>query len=323
MTTDDYAALREGAGLFPLEGWSVHRATGGDRLDFLQKYCTQDVAGLEPGAGAYACCLTVKGAMVGDFWLLVRADDALLLVSPGARERLFAHLGKYALFDDVEFADASGELAPWALWGPRAAAVLEAAGATPPAAPLAHGPLALGGADVVCARNDRVDGPGFDLLLPVGSEEAAADALVAAGAARVGPAAVEQVRIEAGTPLYGVDMTEATIPLEAGLEERAISYDKGCYIGQEVIARIHHRGRVNRHLVAFELPEDGAPELPVGVFSDKKQVGRIGSAARSPRLDGRPVGIGILHRKHAEPGTELHLGATDGPAVRVRSLPIS
>ena len=316
MSTSD---LRVGAWLIEQPGWLVLGLEGPDRLPFLHKYCTQDVKGLEPGQGAYGCCLTVKGTMVADLWLLARADDALCLLTPAGAAALPGYLRKFALFDKVELKPRA-ELELLRVVGDGAAAALEqVTGVAPPSAPLGHRSLDWHGAVLVCDPYGAV--PGWGLVLPVEARDAALAALEGAGIQRATPEAAERLRVEVGRPLFGVDMTEATIPIEAGLEAQAISYDKGCYIGQEVIARIAHRGHVNRHLRGFVLPADDAQAPPIAVFDDRKQVGQVTSVTTSPR--GGRIGLGIVHRKRAEPGSEVFLGASDGPAATVAELPFA
>ncbi|MBX3472482.1 MAG: folate-binding protein YgfZ [Planctomycetes bacterium] len=317
----EYAALREGAGLWDAGAWGVFRFAGPSRLSFLHKYCTQDVKDLAPGAGAYGCCLTVKGGMVTDLRALAREDDALVLVTPAGRAPLPQHLTKFALFDKVTIAPAD-DLTLLGLHGPRAAAVAAAAlGApAPEGPPWTHAAVPWSGGPVQVAVAPLGGVAGLHLVVARDAAPALADALVAAGARPVGSAALEQVRVEEGVPLFGVDLDERTIPIEAGLEAQAISFSKGCYLGQEVIARIAHRGHVNRVLAAVRLAGDPAA-AQVPLLRDGKEVGAVTTWARSPRA-GAAVGLGLLHRKHADPGTPLEAGA-GGPTATVVTLPVS
>lgn len=309
-----YTALRSGAGLHERTGWGVLQASGKDRLSFLHKYLTQDVQALAPGQGAEACALTVKGAMVAHLLLLARADDALLVLAPAARAPLLQHLSKYVLFDDVRFTDQSEALALLSLVGPRAAAVAsQALAIEAPAGQLQHGARD----EALLVRRDLGRLPGFDLIVPRGQVEALRAQLLAAGAVAADRETVEAVRIEEGLPEFGADLDERTIPIEAGLGGAAISTTKGCYTGQEVIARILHRGHVNRRLVGLRYPE-GLDPTPGPLFAGDKEAGRVSSAARSPSLGG--IGLALLHTKHAI-GASLQLGAPGGPALSVVALP--
>lgn len=299
-------ALVEGAGLWERGEWGLRRFVGEGRVQFLHNYLTQEVR-LEAGRAAYACALTVKGALVTDLWVLLREQDALAIVPPAGAERLSEHLRKYALLARVTIEPAEGERALLTLSGARAAAVLAAAlGEGPLPESGTHVARAWGDGELVVARLDPLGGPGYDLLAPRAGLVALLDALAAAGAQPAGQAAADARRVEAGIPLFGVDMDEGTLPPEAGLEARAVSFTKGCYIGQEVIARVTHRGRVNRHLRRLELEGDEPLALPAPVFVGEKEVGAITTCARA--ADGRWVGLGIVHRK-AEPGARVHVGA--------------
>jgi tRNA-modifying protein YgfZ len=312
----EVAALREGAGLWVRAGWGVVRLSDKDRLAFLHKYSTQDVKALAPGAGAYACCLTVKGGMVADLWLLAREHDALVLLAPAAREALPAHLKKYAVFDKVKIEPAA-DLTIVSLWGPRAEAILGGLLGAPPHGPdLTHATLTWQGAEVVVARDAPAGVPGFDLIAPAAAAATLEQRLLEAGARRVSAAAVDVLRVQAGWPLFGVDLDERTLPLEAGLEAKAISFTKGCYIGQEVVARVAHRGHVNRLLSAFTL--SALPErAPVAVVKDGKEVGTLTTLARSPTLG--PIALGFVHRKHNEAGTTFDAG---GAVATLATLPL-
>lgn len=317
----EYRALRDGAGLWDAGAWGVLRFSGQDRLAFLHKYCTQDVKGLAPGQGARACCLTVKGGMVADLRVLAREDDALVLVAPAAREALPQHLAKYALFDKVTIAPAA-DLTLVSLRGPRALEVARSAlGDVPDGPEHAHAPVAWSGGAVTAVHARLGSVPGVDLLVAPEAAPTLADALVAAGAHPVGSDALDALRVEEGWPLFGVDMDERTIPIEAGLEAAAVSFTKGCYVGQEVIARVAHRGHVNRGLAAARL--DGPPPgpAPLPLLRDGKEVAQATTLACSPRA-GAWVAFGLLHKKHGEPGTTLQVGP-DGPPATVVALPIA
>jgi len=258
--------------------------------------------------------------MISDLWGYVREDDLLVVVPPTAAAAVFKHLGKFALFDKVSMDDVSGDLALLSIWGPQAGAALAAAlGQEPPGEPLSNTTSRVSGHELVVARNDLVDLPGWDLIVQRAGFDAIGEALVSAGATLVSADAVEQVRVEAGLPWFGVDMDEKTIPVEAGLKERAISYDKGCYLGQEVIVRIEHRGKVNRVLVGFRIEGDEPVVVPARVFRDDKEVGEITSCVRSPRLG--TIGLGILHKKHHD--ATLIVEPPDGRAATVCALPFA
>jgi folate-binding protein YgfZ len=319
----EYRAARETVALHDASYREALRITGEDRASFLHGMVTQEVKGLAPGAATYAALLSVKGAMVADARLLRREEDLVLELEPGLGAKVREFLEKFLISEDAELHEATGELAVLRLLGPGTAGLLGSA-LGHPFAPLAQDatrPLGLGGVELLAVGSGRVEAHGVDLLVPRGGLEAVWAALAAAGPAHgltpLGWRALEMLRVEAGVPRYGQDMVDTTIPLEAHLTH-AISYNKGCYIGQEVIARATFRGHMNRKLAGLVLGEvEAAPgtELRHG---DKK-VGWLTSVVRSPRK-GQYVALGYVHRDHLEPGTVLTLGA--GPAeATVAPLP--
>ncbi len=259
------------------------RVTGDDRVQFLHGQCTNDIKRLAAGEACYAAFLTAKGKMRGDAEIICRADAFLLSTEAAQGGGLREILEKYIITEDVEIADVTDETFEWAVWG-------EA-----PAAETACYPNRLGGWNVWGAR-ERFD------------------ALVAAGAMVVSAEDLETRRIEAGVPRYGIDMDETTIPIEAGLAGWAISYDKGCYIGQETIARIKTYGHVNRHLVqlaAAEVPQRGAV-----IRSGDREIGRVTSATRSPAL-GKALVLGYVRREFAETGVSVTIGNDTAEVIQL------
>lgn len=308
------AAVREGCALWTRPGWHLHALRGEKRIEFLHSYITQEVR-RDPGQATYGCLLTVKGGLVADLWTLICEDELLLLSAPLAGPSAIKHLKRYALLARVAVADLAEELSVLTLLGPKAEEVASSLGALP-AGDLEH--LTREGEPALrILRNDWLQVPGYDLLVPAGQAPQLAERLRAAGATLVGEAAVRAQRVAVGVPIYGVDMQEKTLPLEAGLEERAISYDKGCYTGQEVVVRIKHRGKINRHLRGLRL--DALPsELPQPLFNEAgKEVSALTSAVEAPE---GARGLAIVHRKYP-PGTKLHLGSSEGPPVEVLELP--
>ncbi len=276
---------------------------------------TQEVKGLAVGAATYAAMITVKGAMVADARILRREADLLLDLEPGMGAKVREFLEKFLISEDAELREATGELGVLRLLGPRTADLLGAAlgGSFAPLPQDATRSATLAGQGVLLVGSTRVESHGVDLLVPRAGLEAVWKALGAAGTAfglaPLGWRALEVLRVEAGVPRFGQDMVDTTIPLEANLSH-AISYNKGCYIGQEVIARATFRGHMNRKLAGLLL---GATEAAPGTELKKegKKVGWVTSVVRSPR-QGQTVALGYVHRDHLEPGTVLTVG--DGPA---------
>jgi aminomethyltransferase len=320
----EYRAAREAVVLHDASYRELLRITGEDRTSFLHGMVTQEVKGLPPGAAAYTAMVTAKGAMVADARVLKREADLLLEVEPGLGAKVREFLEKYLISEDAELREATSEWGLLRLLGPRSAEVLGAALGSPfePLAAQATREATLAGTSVVLLGNPGFEQHGVDVLVPRGALEAVWKALTEAGASQglkpLGFQALELLRVEAGVPRYGQDMVDTTIPLEANLTS-AISYNKGCYIGQEVIARATFRGHMNRKLAGLLLGEaEAAPgtELRKG----EKKVGWITSVVRSP-AQGQRVALGYVHRDHLEPGTELTLA--EGPTVKVAPLPFA
>jgi folate-binding protein YgfZ len=315
------AALREAVGLLDLSARQVVRVTGPDRLSFLHGMLTNDVKGMSASGVLYAALLTAKGAMVADARLLQREEDVLLLVEPGLAGPVLAHLQRFLISEDADVTDASADFGQLSLLGPRAwtlaKRLLGLPGDGPPLDALAGG---IEGQAVRVLPSGLLL-PGVDLLVSVQGLEAVFTALLDTGSEEgllpCGFEALEVLRVERGVPRYGADMDERTIPLEANLE-RALHYQKGCYIGQEVIARATFRGHMNRRLVGLLLGKaDPAPRTEL--FLGNKKVGFVTSVVHSERL-GQHIALGYVHRDALEPGTALRLAGELGEAT-VESLP--
>ncbi|RKH57443.1 CAF17-like 4Fe-4S cluster assembly/insertion protein YgfZ [Corallococcus llansteffanensis] len=322
----EYGAARDAVALHDASYREILRITGEDRASFLHGMVTQEVKNLPVGSAAYAAFITVKGAMVGDARILKREGDLLLDLEPGLGAKVREFLDKYLISEDAELHDATPDSGWLRLLGPRTVEVLTAVLGAPfePLAANLGRQAVLAGQDVWLLGTALPGGVGgVDVLVPRAGLEAVWTALAQAGAAQglkpLGFDALELLRVEAGVPRYGQDMVDTTIPLEANLSH-AISYNKGCYIGQEVIARATFRGRMNRQLAGLLLGDaDVAPgtELRRG----EKKVGWVTSVVRSP-VKGQRVALGYVHRDSLEPGTELTLA--EGPAtVTVAALPFT
>ena len=303
----EYRQLREECGLLGRERGIV-AVTGPDGAEYLQGQLTNDVEALEVGDGQYSALLDRKGHMQSDMRVLrVGAEEILVEVEGLAREAVVRHLTMYSVGRDVAVADLSNERAVLSLIGPRS---VELAG-TAALAQNACEATAVAGVELVAAGS----ADGIDLVVAAADRERLRGALLEAGAVEVSPAAAEIIRIEAGRPRYGAEMGAETMPAEAGIVERAVSFTKGCYIGQETVARLHYKGKPNRHLRGLRL---SAPAEPGAVLRlGEKEVGRLGSAGVSPALGA--IGLAIV-RREAEPGAELAVGE-DGVTAEVTALP--
>lgn len=306
-------ALRTEAVAVDLTGRGALTVTGPDAAKLLHGLVTNDVEGLRPGEGCHAALLTPKGKMRAEMAVLRLAPEELLLdCEPSLAAPLAAILAGYVPFSRSTLADATGETGLVHLEGPSAAAVLASAGLPEPAAAsFAHAAASFAGVAVRVVRVSRAGETGFDLRTPRASAGRVLEALVSAGAAAGDPAGLEAGRIEAGIPRWGAELDENVLPNEAWLERTAISYRKGCYLGQETVARLKTYGHVNRHLVALLLPI-GCPVAPgAAVRSGEEVVGKVTSAIDSARR-GRRVALAFVKREHEAPGVLLAVESADG-----------
>jgi folate-binding protein YgfZ len=299
---------------------------GRDPIRMIQGLVSNDVAGAPPDRAVYATMLTPKGRLIGDMRVLREGADILLEADSGALEGIAANLRKFIppLFARSE--DVSAVRALVGVYGPQSATILTAAlGEAVVPAGLAEGGTvtrAFADHEIVAIRTLYTADEGFDVIVPREAAGGLVDALTAVGATPISPATLDVLRIEAGSPRWGAELTEDVIPIEAGLLESAISQKKGCYTGQEVIVRILHRGHVNRHLRGLLFDEGPPPETGTELLSgDGKKVGRITSACVSPRL-GRTIGLGYV-RREIEPGAIVHLDTPEHTAATVTSLPFA
>lgn len=287
---EQYRALREGCGIAVLSWRGGFELLGADRHRFLHNYVTGDVKGLALGASAYTFFTSPQGRILSDAVLLAGEERLQVEVDRDQVEPLMAHLKKYILVDRVEIRPMEG-LTPVAIVGPRSAEIL---------GDLAVQPRSLMGA-------------------PAWTVWTAAPEALAERGTRVGPEALDILRVEAGIPRFGQDFGPDNFPQETGIEE-AVSYSKGCYLGQEVVARIHYRGGVQNLLrgLVFDHPADTAAP-GVQILHDGREAGRATTVVRSPALD-RMVGLGILHKRAAEPGTRVEVEG--GGSAEARELPL-
>jgi len=303
-----YRQLREECGLLDRSERGKLIVGGPEGAEYLQGQLTNDVEALAPGEGRYAALLDRKGHMQADMRVLRLSPEEIWVdTEPAALEAARRHLEMYKIGREATVVDVGEERAILSLIGPRS---VEVAG-TAALPELASEATAVDGVECLAVGTDA----GIDLIAKATDAAKLREALLAAGAAEVGPAAAEVLRIEAGTPRFGAEMSAETMPAEAGIVERAVSFTKGCYIGQEPVARLHYKGRPNRHLRGLRLsaPAAAGAALRLG----EKEVGRVGSAALSPARG--PIALAIV-RREAEPGSELSVGE-DGVTARVVDLP--
>jgi tRNA-modifying protein YgfZ len=312
----EYRALCEAAALVDRSKRGRIAAIGPDRLTYLHAMLTNDIAALGTGGGCYAAYLTPQGRMMADMRVLELGDLTLLDVEATAKAVVLEKLEQFIFSEDVRLADLEADLGVVALYGPRAADVVAAVlgqdgdGVSSEAlgrlAEYGSARARFRGASAVVAADRDLGVPGFCVYVDRERAPAFAAAARDAGAVEAGEEAAETLRLEAGRPRFGADMDEHTIPLEAGIEGRAISLTKGCYPGQEVITRVLHRGhgRVAKKLVGLVVGDERAPAHGDRVVHGDNDVGTVTSAAISPRV-GRPIALGYVQRDFVAAGTPL------------------
>jgi tRNA-modifying protein YgfZ len=285
----DYRTITEACGLLDRSERGKLALTGGEAATFLQGQVSNDVEGLAVGAGCYAAFLTPKGKMLGDVRILNTGDELLLDTERVALQALFNMIRRFSLGYQAELHKRTLERGLLSLIGPGSADAEENA----------HSLVAVAG---VPARAIRTD-VGIDLLCFAADLDALRTAVEDAGAVPVAEAAAECLRIEHGRPRFGIDLDESVIPQEAGLNERAVSFTKGCYVGQETVARLYYRGKPNRQLRGLRLsaPVEPGEEL----VSAGRVVGRVTSPVVSPRLG--PIALALV-RREAPPGASVSVG---------------
>jgi folate-binding protein YgfZ len=320
----EYGSLTEGCALVDRSERGRLALTGADAVEFLSGQITNEVAGLRPGEGCYAAFLTPKGKMLGDLRVLAAGEEnsspgpeLLLDTERVALQRLFDTLRRFKVGYVVEVHKRTLETALLSLIGPRARAVAEraAAGAPPPETEHAHLPARIAGRAVRLIAT--AEPSGVEVLCAQADRSAVEQELLRAGAERAGEAAAEIVRVEHGRPRYGVDVDDTVIPQEAGLNERAVSFTKGCYVGQETVARLYYKGKPNRHLRGLRL---SAPaHTGERLLHDGRAVGSVGSAVCSPRLG--PVALALV-RREAGAGATVSVGE-GGTTAEILELPFA
>ena len=315
---EEHRALREACGLIDRSERGKLALTGSGALEFLDGQVTNELDGLRAGEGRYAAFLTPKGKTLGDLRILARGrpgaaqpQELWLDTERVSLQALFDMIRRFKIGFDVQLHKRTLERGLLSLIGPESGAL---AGAQALAVEEhANAALQIDGIDTLAVRAHD----GVDLICEAGDVQALSALLLSRGAVAVSAAAVECLRIEQGRPRYGVDMDDTTIPQEAGLNERAVSFTKGCYVGQETVARLHYRGKPNRHLRGLRLqrPAETGEELHLA----ERLAGRLGSTAVSPVLG--PIALALV-RREAQPGAHLRVGDS-GNSAEVVALPFA
>ncbi|HEY3413823.1 MAG TPA: glycine cleavage T C-terminal barrel domain-containing protein [Armatimonadota bacterium] len=305
-----YEAIRTGAAFHQPEGGRF-RLMGPEAKEYLHRMVTNDIRSLAPGQGTYACLLEIDGRMIADLWAWVVSEEEVLVETAApACDALMATLDKYLIMEEVEIQDARGDEALVTVQGPTAHQALANALAID-LPPLERGSLwqtSDDGAGLIAAARDRTGHGGLDVYMPGGADRLI-EALRETGVPEASAEAMDVLRIEAGLAAWGAELTNATIPLEANLEGAAVSFTKGCYPGQEIIARIHSRGKPARRLVGIRF-QDGPPPAGCPVHAGDAAIGAITSSAESPAFG--PIAMAYLKKEHGEPGVSVTAGEHSG-----------
>ncbi len=299
----EYRALRQTAGLLDFSHWGKITVTGPERKEFLHGLVTNEVKRLSRGQGNYSLFLSPQGKIQADLWVFDRGDDLLLITSGDLRQILVDGLEKYLIMDDAEVCDQSGAYVMFSLQGPQAEDCLARVVGREALPREENGLTAceFSGGTGFLLRVSHTGETGFDCLVPPVSGIELWIRLLEAGARPVGLHALDVLRVEAGIPRCGKDFDSRVIPQEARLQ-RALSFTKGCYVGQEVVARLRFRGHVNREWTGFVLKTEDLPQESVKLWHGGKEVGAVTSACYS-YTRGEIIGLGFLRSKLREKGT--------------------
>ncbi len=316
----EYDAARESVAVMDRSYVGRFRVTGKDTLDLLNRLSSNKVDPLPPGTGAVTILPTNKGRVIDLLNLFARDDHLLMLTSPQTRERVAEWIDLYTFLEEVALEEITQGTAMIAVLGPQAARIVDdlLGLATANLEPYASVAVSINGFEATLLRSDPLRAPGCDILLPAQQAPDTWNALIAAGAVPIGERAFDLLRIEAGIPRYGWEMSEAVNPWEVNLQEY-INFEKGCYIGQEVILRLNTYQKVQKHLMALAL--SNAAQVAPGhkLYLGEQQAGVVTSLAQRP-TSGETIGLGLIRRAFATSGMELRVVAKGGEQIASATL---
>ncbi len=300
-----YQALTTGCGVAGLSSRSRVWITGADRVQFLHSFCTNDIKRLPVGEGCEAFLTNHQGKTVGHVLVRVQADGLVLDTAPQQAAKIIQHLDRFVISDRVEFFDRTAETGELLVAGKDARRLLSEVGqGLLPTSPWQHALESIQGVSVVVQKVDYAGEDCYFVTTRADDLLAVQQALAAGGAVSCDAAIVDAARIEAGFPLFGTDITDENLPQEIGRNKQAISFTKGCYLGQETVARIDAMGHVNRLLARVKFASADIPASGTELFAADKSVGMVTSSCWSPRF-GSPLAFALLRRAQAAPGTQL------------------
>ncbi len=334
----EHHAVRNSVGIADVAYRGRHQLTGDDRAKFLHRIISNDVESLSEGQGTYATLLTHRGKIIADLNIYVLKDAITIDTAPETTENVFTELDKYIIADDVEFSDLTAKTGAIAVLGPKSPQLVQSVLGISDVSNLQERHNCVREADtlfkdaIVCVSTDTTGEIGYMLYTTANGLEPLWEALITEGSQfdvqPIGWNALESLRIEAGIPRYGTELTDAVIPLEAELEH-AIDFEKGCYIGQEIVARMKYRGHPNRLLRGIEI--DGSPTSQddcklhqnAPVFNGDKEIGWVTSTAFAPTL-GKEIALGYVRIAVTEPGSRVQIETSGGRVdATVVQLPFS
>lgn len=317
----EHSAVRNAAGLFDFSFRSKFTAKGSDRVRFLHGMISNDVKGLAPGRGNYATLLDARGHILADLYIYCEEDQFIIDTDADLIEKVLQTLGRYNIGGRTPLERMN--ISALSIQGPKARAILQSAlgGELPGPEEFSHISMKLAGQSVRVARAGNTGEEGYEVWAEGAALQIVSNALLERGSHEgliwCGCHALEILRIEAGVAEYGAELAEDTLPLEAGLFN-ALSFNKGCYIGQEIVERARSRGRVNWNLAGLTIEASQAPKAGEKILHDGKEIGEITSACVSPSLM-KTIALAYLRKEVSEPGTGLALAS--GPAAFVTIIP--
>jgi folate-binding protein YgfZ len=306
MVSEYYNAAMEGAAIAERDWFGVVKLTGAERASWLQGMVTNEVEKLGPGSGCYAAHLTAQGKMVAHMYVLADQDALWLSLERAVIPKLLAAFDKLLIMEDVQMADVSDQYSILGVLGPKAPATLEAWLNQPLELPNAYSHTKFD--DYRIVHSDL----GYDIWVPREQTDHVLRFLSEHGTTAIDHGTWDVLRTEAGIPIYGVDIDETTTMPELG--ERGISYDKGCYIGQEVVAKVKYIGHVNRRFVGLTISGKELPEAKTPIRKGGRDAGYITTSLFSPGLN-QPIALGFVGRAAYAPGSEVEVGTTTATIV--------
>ena len=315
---EEYRAAREGVALTDRSSFGRLRISGKDALDLLNRLSSNKLIDLAPGEGASTVLTTNKGRIIDLLLVINMGDELLVITSPQTPEKVIEWIDLYTFGEDIAVEDVTEDTALLSLLGPGAGDLLDTGASTVDL--YGVGQVSLQGIKLPFIKTDTLDTTSYDLLTTASQAEKVWDSLIQAGAVAVGEDALEMIRVEQGVPRYGREMGEDFNPLEAGLNS-SISYDKGCYIGQEVVLRLNTYKKVQKHLMGIVV-EEGSPTIATRLEFEGKDAGFLTSVVDSPLL-GHALALGYVRTKYAE--TDHEVGVRIGDRLtrgKLVNLPI-